>query len=205
MGAVPAEVVAQRPDIEAAARDVAAAAADAAQADAQRWPRITLAGSIGATRVATIGIRTDGTVWSAGPIAVTFPIFDGGTRRANARAAHVRYEAATTVYAARLRDAVRDVEGALVTLDSTARRTGSAEMAADGLVHAYRATLASYEAGVASLFDLEDARRSMVAARSALIELHRERVVAWIALYRAVGGGWTPVASTSLSVQRNTS
>ena len=28
-------------------------------------------------------------------------------------------------------------------------------------------------------------------AQSALIELQRERIAAWIALYRALGGGWT--------------
>jgi multidrug efflux system outer membrane protein len=43
-------------------------------------------------------------------------------RRADAQAAKVRYESATTLYAARLRTAIQEVEGALVTLESTARR-----------------------------------------------------------------------------------
>ena len=189
--AVPAEVLAQRPDIHAAARDVAAASATATQADAQRWPRITLAGSIGANRVSSLGISTDGTVWSAGPIAITFPLFDAGMRRANAQAAKVRFEAATTVYAARLRTAVQEVEGALVTLASTARRSDSASVATDGFERSYRATAASYDAGASSLFDLEDARRSLVSAQSTSIDLRRERLLAWISLYRSMGGGWT--------------
>ncbi|QTP61095.1 efflux transporter outer membrane subunit [Billgrantia antri] len=188
--AMPAEVLAQRPDIHAAARDVIAASADSEQAQAQRWPRITLAGSIGTTRIASGGISTNGSVWSIGPLTVTLPLFDGGTRRASAQAARSRYEAATAVYAARLREAIRDVEDALVTLDSTAKRSEDAAIAADGFERSYQATEASYRIGSASLFELEDARRSRVAAQSAVIELQRERITAWIRLYRALGGGW---------------
>lgn len=201
---VPAEVLAQRPDIHAAARDVVAASAASTQASAQRWPRITLAGNISATRVSSLGISTDGTVWSMGPVAITFPLFDGGARRANAQAAQVHYEAATTVYAARLRAAIQEVEGALVTLESTAQRGESAKVATDGFERSYRATAASCDAGASSLFDLEDARRSLVASQSALIELRRERLLAWIALYRSVGGGWSPTPQERLASHKAT-
>jgi len=189
--AMPAEVLAQRPDIYAAAREVMAASADADQAQAQRWPRIALAGNIGTTRVDSGGTSTDGTVWSFGPVTVTLPLFDGGTRRANAEAARARYTAATIVYAARLREAIRDVEIALVTLDSTARRSQDALVASNGFERSFIATEASYRAGMLSLFELEEARRRRVAAHSAVIDLQRERVTAWIALYRALGGSWS--------------
>ncbi|MNQ31051.1 Toluene efflux pump outer membrane protein TtgI precursor [compost metagenome] len=195
---VPAEVLAQRPDIYAAGRNVAAASADSTQADAQRWPRITVAGSIGATRVSSLGVSTDGTVWNVGPIAITFPLFDGGVRRANAQAAKVRYESATTVYAARLRTAIQEVEGALVTLESTARLSESASVAVDGFERSFRATATSYDVGMASLFDLEDARRSLVSAQSGLIDLRRERLLAWVSLYRSMGGGWSSPAGDLL-------
>jgi outer membrane protein, multidrug efflux system len=189
--AMPAEILAQRPDLYAAARNVIAASADSAQARARQWPRVSLGGSIGTTRIAFGSESVTGSVWSVGPVTVTLPIFDGGTRRANADAARARYEAATTIYAARLRDAIRDVERALVTLESTAQRTEATQTAADGFERSFRATEASQRAGLASLFDLEDARRSMVAAQSAVIDLQRERVSTWIALYRALGGGWS--------------
>lgn len=189
--ALPAEVLAQRPDIHAAAREVIAASGEVDQAQAQRWPRIALAGNIGTMRVEGGGVITDGTVWSAGPVTVTLPIFDAGTRRANAEAAHARYVAATTVYAARLREAIRDVEVALVTLDSTAQRSRDALIAANGFERSFLATEASYQGGMVSLFELEDARRSLSNARSAVINLHRERICAWITLYRGLGGGWS--------------
>ncbi|WP_415845182.1 efflux transporter outer membrane subunit [Stutzerimonas zhaodongensis] len=188
---VPAEVLSQRPDIHAAAHDVVAASADSVEAQALRWPRITLSGNIGSTRISEGGVSANGTVWTIGPVAVTLPLFDGGTRRANAGAAQVRYEVATVVYAARLRNAIREVENALVSLQSTATRSDDARRAAEGFTRSYRAVESGYRAGNASLFELEDARRSMVAAQIALIELQRERVAGWITLYRAVGGGWS--------------
>lgn len=196
---VPAEVLAQRPDIYAAARSVAAASADSMQADAQLWPRIALAGSIVATRVSSHGLSTDGTVWSVGPVTITFPLIDAGMRRANLQAAKVRHKSATTIYAARLRTAIQEVERALVTLESTARRSESASVAVDGFERSYGAAATSYDVGAASLFDLEEARRSIVSARSTLIDLRRERLLAWVSLYRAMGGGWTPEANDHLA------
>ncbi len=188
---VPAEALAQRPDLYAAARDVLAAGADWAQARASRWPRISLGGSIGATRIGADGPAISGSLWSLGPVTVTLPVFDGGARRANVRAARARYDAALTVYAARLRDAIREVENALVTLESSARRAEAALTAVRGFQRSFEATEASQRVGLASLFELEDARRSKLAAEGDVIDLRRERVCAWIALYRALGGGWS--------------
>jgi outer membrane protein TolC len=119
------------------------------------------------------------------------PLFDGGTRRANVDAARARYDEAVALYRGKLRGAVREVEEALVALQSTAARSDDAKIAAEGFEASYRATEARYQGGLASLFELEDARRTTVASRIALIELRRERTIAWIALYRALGGGWS--------------
>ncbi len=54
-------------------------------------------------------------------------------------------------------------------------------------------------AGAGSLLDLEDTRRTAVASRTPVLTVQRERVAAWISLYRAVGGGWLasePLAET---------
>lgn len=200
VASVPAQVLAQRPDIYAAARDVVAASAESIQAQALRWPRVTLSGNIGSTRIAEEGgVSSNGTLWSVGPVAVTLPLFDGGTRRANAEAAKVRYEVASVVYAERLRNAIREVETALVTLQSTATRSDDARRALDGFERSYLAVESRYRVGSASLFELEDARRSKVAAEVTLIDLQRERVASWITLYRAVGGGWSAAELDEIS------
>lgn len=210
---VPAQVLAQRPDVFAAEREWQARRADLAQAQAQRLPRISLSGSVGAARYSTGGFTTDGTVWSLGPLSVTLPLFDGGRRRADAVAAQARLDEAASLYRAALRTAVREVEEALVNLQSAADREANAQAAAQGYGESLRASEARYRGGLASLFELEDARRTAVQAQSALVDLQRERSQAWVALYRALGGGWSatgiawqgtdaPLASSSIPSMR---
>ena len=192
--AVPAAALAQRPDVFTRARDVVAASADIGAAEADRWPRITLAGSIGAARFESGLGSFSGTTWSIGPVGVSLPVFDAGARRANVDAARARYDEATSAYAATLRNAIRDVENALIALQGTADRNADAQTAADNFEISYRATEARYRSGFGTLFELEDARRSALGAQIILINLRRERVAAWIALYRALGGGWSAPA-----------
>jgi len=192
--AVPAAALAQRPDVFARARDVVAASADIGAAQADQWPRITLAGSVGAARFESGFGSFSGTTWSIGPVGVSLPVFDAGARRANVVAARARYDEATSAYAATLRNAIRDVESALIALQGTADRSADAQIAADNFEVSSRATEARYRSGFGTLFELEDARRSALAAQIALINLRRERVAAWISLYRALGGGWSELA-----------
>jgi outer membrane protein, multidrug efflux system len=192
MPAVPAAVLAQRPDLLTAEREVVAASAEVSQAQAARLPRIGLNGSISAARIesATFGNQS-GTIWSIGPLSVSLPLFDGGARRANVVAARARYDEAGVVYRGRLRTAIREVEEAMVSLQSTAERSNDAQTAIEGYTASFRATEARYRGGLASLYELEDARRSALQAEIAWIDLQRERATAWISLYRALGGGWS--------------
>ena len=187
---VPAALLRQRPDLGNAEREWVAASQDIGQAQAARLPRVSLNGSIGAARVTAGGMSSQDATWSLGPLTLSLPLFDGGARQANVEAARARHEDAAMQYRARLRTAVREVEEALVALQSTAARNGDAQTAAEGFAVSLRATDARFKGGLASLFELEDARRSAVLAQTALIDLQRERVTAWIALYRALGGGW---------------
>jgi multidrug efflux system outer membrane protein len=188
--AMPAAVLSQRPDLAARAREVAAASADIGAAEAQRYPRLTLAGSVGAARFRSSELSGSLDTWSVGPVALTLPLFDGGRRAANAEAARERYEAAVIQYRAAVRQAVREVEQALVRLDSTARRSADAVVAVEGYAASFAGIEARYRSGLGSLLELEEARRVRLTAETALLSLQNERTAAWIALYRAAGGGW---------------
>jgi multidrug efflux system outer membrane protein len=192
ISSLPADVLVQRPDLFNAEREVAAASYDVGSAQAQRYPRLTLQGSIGAANFRTGGANTQLDTWTVGPLALTLPIFDGGRRAANVDAAKARYEQAVVGYRASVRQAVRDVEQALVTLHSSNARASDAQAALDGYRTFFNATEARYKSGLASLLELEDARRTRLAAENAVVTLQRERKAALIALYRAAGGGWTP-------------
>ncbi len=192
---LPAQLLAQRPDVFSAEREVAAASYDVGSAQAQRYPRLTLNGSIGVGNFHGGGesIQTD--TWSIGPIALTLPIFDAGRRAANVDAARIRYDSAVITYRARARQAVREVEQSLVNLNSSASRSADAQVSLEGYRASFRAAEDRYKNGLGSLLELEDARRTLLASENAVVTLQRERSTAWVALYRAAGGGWSAAAN----------
>jgi len=193
---LPAATLAQRPDVYAAAQQVAAASSEVGSAEARRYPRLSLSGSIGRNRFETADGNFNLSSWTVGPVAFSLPIFDGNRRRANVAAAAARYEEAASGYHAVVRRAVREVEESLVNLDSIAARSNDAQIAIDGYTASFDAARLRYQLGLSSLIELEEARRSKLAAETGLVTLQRERVAAWIALYRAAGGGWQSPANT---------
>jgi len=187
---LPAQTLMQRPDVAATERELAAASAEIGAAEAARYPSLTLSGSIGFQSLRTGGTSLDGNVWSFGP-ALNLPIFDAGRRAANADAAQARYDEARAAYEGKARQAVREVEQALVRLNSASAREGDAKRAADGYEKAYEAANDLWRVGAGSILDLEVARRIAVSSRIQLLGVQRERVAAWISLYRAASGGWS--------------
>ncbi len=190
IAALPAATLGQRPDVYSAEREVSAASFEVAGANAQRYPRLSLSGAVGRANLRSGGVDTRFDTWSIGPLALTLPLFDGGRRRADIVAARARYDEAVVKYRASVRQAVSEVEQALVDLDSSGERAGFAQTALDGYRNAFTATEERYKNGLASLLELEETRRTRLAAENTVVNLQRERSAAWVALYRAAGGGW---------------
>lgn len=197
---VPAQTISQRPDVFAAERDVVVASAAVGSARAQQLPRLTLSGSIGGLRYSAIGTDSDLTTWSLGPLALNLPMFDAGQRAANVDLAQANYTQSVVAYRAKVRGAVREVEEALVNLQSTQARSADAALALGGYTQALEFGTLRYQQGMASLIEVEDARRLALAAESALAALQLERQRAWVALYRAAGGGWDAQAAQTTVV-----
>lgn len=191
---LPATLLAQRPDVFAAEQEVAAASADVGSADAQRYPRLSLSGAIGIGSFRSGGESIQSDTWTIGPLALSVPIFDAGVRRSNAAFARARYETAVVAYRATARRAVGEVETALVNLNSSTARSNDAQVSLEGYRIAFVAAEDRYKNGLGSLLELEDARRTRLLAENAVVTLQRERNAAWVALYRAAGGGWSPSA-----------
>lgn len=192
---LPAQLLQQRPDVAAAERALVAAAADVGVAEAARYPRLTFSGNLAAAALRSGGQTLDGTAWGFGP-SLVLPLFDGGARAAREQAARARYDGARAALDARVRAAVAEVEEALLRLDAATRRVGEAERAAQGFRDYFAAAEQRWRIGAGSLIDREEARRTALAAQSALIAVQRERVAAWITLYRSLGGGWSAAEPT---------
>lgn len=187
---VPANALAQRPDVASAERELAAASAEIGVAEADRYPRITLTGSIGYGVSNFGGSDERGRTWSYGP-AISLPIFDAGRRAANVDAAKARYAEALATYKGRTARAVREVEESLVRIVSATNRDADSKAALKGYQSFLTAADARVRVGAASQVELEEARRSVVAAQGSVVNVERERLTSWINLYKSVGGGWS--------------
>lgn len=199
IASVPAQTISQRPDVYSAELGVASASAEVGSAEAERYPKLSISGSIGRMQIRTSGFRESLDTWTVGPVSLTVPLLDGGARVANTEAAKARYTEAVSLYRANVRQAVREVEEALVNLDATDARTTDADTAVKNYQASFDATQARYSSGLASLFELEDSRRTLFTAQTARVSLQRERAEAWVSLYRSMGGGWSRPESSSMT------
>ena len=189
---LPAEVIKQRPDIYNAESALISAAAGIRNAQTALLPKVEIDGSLGYTKISGSRLFTNsGTAFPIGPISVSLPIFDGGVNRANIKSAKVHYEEEAANYRSKVQYAVKEVEDSLVNLHSTASRRKDLLTAIAGYKAALTATEAKVKAGFANLIELEEIRRTTLLAETTHLEVSKQRLLAWVALYRAVGGGWT--------------
>ncbi len=186
---LPADLLRQRPDLAVAERELVAAAAEVGVAEAQHYPWLSFSGNLGAGFIGAAGQTRHAAAWGFGPTLV-LPMLDQGRAKAGAQAANARYDEARAAMDARLRGAVREVEEALVRLSAAQHRQADAARAALAYRTVLDAAQQRWSGGAASLADLEEVRRQALAAQSGLLAVQRDRVSAWIALYRALGGGW---------------
>lgn len=201
IASLPADTLRQRPDVWAAEREVLAARAELKSADAARWPALSLGGNIGKLRLRAGGVSSDFSTWNFGPLQLALPLFDGGQIAAGQAAAHARYDEAVANYKGTVRQAVREVETALTQGDAARARESDARAAVAGYRQQFSATEALYRQGMASLPDLEEARRGLLNAETALHQLLHDRAAASVALYRAAGGGWQAPENHAGAVQ----
>lgn len=185
---VPADALRQRPDVAALERRLAATSAEIGAAKADLYPGLSLSGDIALTTYSLLSssVRT----WSFGP-ALTLPIFDGGRRRAVVRRAEAGYRIAYADWRQGVKKAVREIEEALVNLDGANRRRSKAAEAAAMHQAYYESVQAQWQEGGRTLLELEDARRLALEAEVEHLGLLRDQVQYWVALYKAIGGGWS--------------
>ena len=132
---VPAHALHQRPDLASLERELAASSAEIGVAQADLYPSLSLSGSISISASPGSSALT---TWSLGP-SLSIPLFDAGKRRAAVDSARASYQSAQADFRQGVRTAVKEVEQALVNLDSTARRAEEAERAADDYRRYFRA------------------------------------------------------------------
>jgi NodT family efflux transporter outer membrane factor (OMF) lipoprotein len=187
---LPATVLLQRPDVQAAEQQLQAAAFDVGAARAARFPRLSLTGSLGTRSTELDGLFKAGTgFWSLAP-QIDIPLFDAGARAAQADVAQATRQQAIANYEATLQAAFREVADALAVRDNLAERLSAATAQVDAAQRSLTLAEASYRLGASSQLELLDAQRQLSSAQQALIGLQQAEQTNRVQLLRALGGRW---------------
>jgi outer membrane protein TolC len=186
----PAGLLRRRPDIRAAERTLAARTAQVGQAEAARFPHLTLLGliGIGGTHLSDLA-RLDDYSAIAAP-RLTWNVLDFGRNRARVdQAEGVRAEAEAQ-YRAAVLDALRDAEDALARFRQGRTTVATVARARAAAAQAATLTQARQRAGTASLIDVLDTERQLLAADQDLAAARAALTGDFISLQKALGLGW---------------
>jgi NodT family efflux transporter outer membrane factor (OMF) lipoprotein len=187
---LPSELVHQRPDILAAEAQLHVASAQIGVATAQLYPSITLSGSVGAAALDPGHLfNPAGLMWSVAA-GLTEPVFDGGMREAERRAALAEFRASAADYRQTVLQAFGQVADVLQALSHDAQLLAAQQHAVDLATESVRLQRIRYTGGGAGILDLLDAQRQYQQAQLGLVRAKAQRYQDTIQLLVAMGGGW---------------
>jgi multidrug efflux system outer membrane protein len=159
------------------------------------YPSLSLTGNYGFASESLRDLtKGDARQFSFGPLALSLPVFDGGRNRANLALAKARYEEALANHEGRLLTALREVQDALSDVQQRQQQGDAQVEAQQAAARALLVAQARYDRGVSTYLDVTDAQRSALAADRAAAQIRTQRLLAAVAVARALGGGWTQQA-----------
>jgi multidrug efflux system outer membrane protein len=188
---LPSSLLDRRPDVQNADAQLAAARFNVKEAKAALFPSIQLTGS-GGFQSAALGtlFNSANTLYSLAA-SLTQPIFEGGALRGQVQLSEAQYQELGQTYVKTVLAAFGDVENALIAT----RQAGLAYQAQQEVVaqsrEAFRLSEAQYRAGAVDLLTVLNAQQSYFSARDQLVQAKSDRLQAAVALYKALGGGWS--------------
>lgn len=190
---VPAETLRQRPDIRRAERQLAAATAQIGEAEAARYPDLTLSGTLGLQAVSLGNLLNSGALMYSLAANTAVTIFDGGRLKQKVEIQNALQEQARISYQSAVQGALRDVENGLVAYAEEQNRCRMLKSAVQSAQNSEGLAQDQYAAGLIDFTTVLDTQRSLFSLQEQLI-LSEAAVTSNLArLYKALGGGWSNI------------
>jgi outer membrane protein, multidrug efflux system len=193
---LPSDLLRRRPDIAQAEFALSASDATLAASRAQFLPQVRLTGSTGVALSSALGDPI--ALWSLGA-SVLAPLFEGGRLRAQLDAATARRDQAAFDYRRAVMTAFREVEDALAAVQRLREQRQRLAAQRRAVAEALRHAINRYQAGYSSYLEQLDAQRALLSVELSLVETEVDTRNALVALYQAMGGGWTAESLPLLS------
>jgi multidrug efflux system outer membrane protein len=194
---LPSALLLRRPDIRASEQNLIAANADIGVAQAAFYPTLSLTGLLGVQSPELGSLIGAGHAWSIGA-GIVGPIFNAGRLRNQRQIAIEEFAIARTAYERAITAALGEVSTDLVSTTKLADAEALRARAVAADREAVRLATLRYESGFSAYFEVLDAQEQLLAAETSVAQTRRDRLIAMVDLYRALGGGWsdtTPAAS----------
>ncbi|MCC6406238.1 MAG: efflux transporter outer membrane subunit [Planctomycetes bacterium] len=202
---VPAELLRRRADVRRAERELAAAHARVGVAEGDRLPRLTLAGELGiaAEDVSDLG-ESDSGVFGIGP-SLRWRLFDGGRLANRVVAQEARTEQALVRWERTVLVALEEAENSMVAFVREQTRRGSLREAALQARRAVDLSRAQYAEGLSDFQAVIDTERAVAELEDQLATSDAAIATHFVALYKALGGGWEqqPIVAAAVEAARD--
>lgn len=183
-----ANLLANRPDINAAKQRVEAATHQVNVSKARFFPNIDLMGLFSYQSVQFNHLFEPGSQNNAITGAVDLPIFDAGARRANLRVNYADYDLAVNYYNQTLLNALREVADLAATLKTTQSQLQAQQAALMATEHKYDLFKSRYRHGIIDYVQLLEIKSILLEYRSTQLSLETQHLQSIVSLIKALGG-----------------
>lgn len=181
----------RRPDIRSAEQTLVAANANIGEAKARLFPNIRITGTSGWESAALKTLFSGpASFWDLVFPGITQPIFNAGRLRAGVRAAEERKQEAVLSYKKTIQQAFQEVSDSLVAVRKLKGVVLESEQQVDALREQKSLANDRFFGGVAPYLEVLDSDRQLFDSELKLTQDRANQLLAVIALYRALGGGW---------------
>jgi multidrug efflux system outer membrane protein len=187
---LPSVLLERRPDVRQAEQRLVKANAQIGVAKAGFFPRIGLTALLGAVSPELTAL-TSGTasLWALAG-SLSGPLFQGGRILEGYRASQAGWDQARLQYEVTAIRAFQEVSDALVALQKLALFQADQARSVAALEQSVRVAYRRYFGGLASYYEVLEAQQLLFPAQDLLARIRRDRFLALVGLYRALGGGW---------------
>jgi len=192
---VPADALRRRPDVRRAERQLAAQTAQVGVAAADLYPKFSLLGSIGLEALSLGNLFSADSRTHSGGAVFSWPVFDAGAIRSNIEMQSALQEQALFQYEAAVLTALEEVENALVAYAKEQHRRASLTEGTRAARNAVDLAQSQYSSGLIDFNNVLIAQRSLLSFQDQLAMSDGEVTSNLITLYKALGGGWSSLAT----------
>lgn len=185
---LPSALLLQRPDVRLIEARLKAAQADIAVARARLLPPVDLSAQAGASSLTLAGLLQPQALFWNTIAGLTVSIFDGGRKQSETEHAQAVRQEMVETYARTLLQAVREVEGALVGLKSSARRLQSARQVTQSADNVVRSGEESFRLQALDIAGMLEARKNQMRSLDGELRTRAEYLQGYVQLFQALGG-----------------